>query len=344
MTEVAICIKATLESINGSKHVYPATFADIGHYLVAYEKQTGKADAVQIDSVGSFANRIEAELAALDILPVITTTAAGREISIHEMPHRAYDAILRDSLLDATPWRQSAIGRAILGSTTANATALYTYAPLTLLLGGWDSHGGDAGSGAKIARSVACEIWGYGVQTARHCVQRIDPLKITRESDKHSIVDGILTPDPNGKKPSELGHGDVPNSSEKGVFVERMEMNGAISLTRLSRYHFPTEQGDIRPERDAAARTVLVELALLGIARVLDRLDLRSGCELFTASREVFTVTADGTKLPKSLPTSTEAFSAAIAEAERQGLRFAAEPVRLAAGDALERLAAHGGV
>ena len=121
-------------------------------------------------------------------------------------------------------------------------------------------------------------------------------------------------------------------------------MNGAISLTRLSRYHFPTEQGDIRPERDAAARTVLVELALLGIARVLDRLDLRSGCELFTASREVFTVTADGTKLPKLLPTSTEAFSAAIAEAERQGLCFAAEPVRLAAGDALERLAAHGGV
>ena len=58
---------------------------------------------------------------------------------------------------------------------------------------------------------------------------------------------------------------------------------------------------------------MLVELALLGIARVLDRLDLRSGCELFTASREVFTVAADGTKLPKSLPASTEAFSAAIA-------------------------------
>ena len=35
MTEVAICIQATLESINGSKHVCPATFADIGHNLVA---------------------------------------------------------------------------------------------------------------------------------------------------------------------------------------------------------------------------------------------------------------------------------------------------------------------
>ena len=344
MTEVAISLKATLESINGSKHVYPATFADMGHNLVAYEKQTGKAGAVQIDSVGSFANRIEAELAGLDILPVITTTAAGRTISIHEMPHRAYDAILRDSLLDGTPWRQSAIGRAILGSTVSNATALYSYAPLTLLLGGWDSHGGDGGAGARIARSVACEIWGYGVQTARHCVQRIDPLKIPRDSDKHSIVDGILTPDSNGKKPSELGHGDVPNSNEKGVFVDRMELHGAISLTRLGRYHFPSEEGEVRLERDQAARKVLVELALLGIARVLDRLDLRSGCELFTASRDVYVIAADGTKTAKALPATEDALREAMARAEQHGLCFVTDPVRLTAGDALERLAARGGV
>ena len=344
MADVAISIKATLESINGSKHIYPSTFADVGHNLIAHEKQTGKANAVQIDSIGSFANRIESELAELNLLPVIRTTVGGRNISVNELPHRIYDAILRDSLVNDIPWRQSEIGRAVLGSTISNATSLYSYAPLTLLLGGWDSHGGDAGSGAKIARSVSCEIWGYGVQTAKHCTQRLDPLKITSDSEKHSIVDGILSPDVNGKKPSELGHGDVPGSDPKGVFVDRIELNGAVSLTRLGRYHFPDENGEITPERDNAARNVLVQLALVGIARVMDRLDLRSGCELYTTNREAQTICTDGTKTPATLSTSTENLQAAIHEAERFGLRFAKEPVQLTAGPALEKLAAHGGV
>lgn len=344
MTDVAISIKATLESINGSKHIYPSTFADVGHNLIGLEKATGRARAVQIDSVGSFANRIESELAALNLLPEITTTVGGREISIHALPHRAYDAILRDSLLNDIPWRQSEIGRAVLGSTISNATSLYKFAPLTLLLGGWDSHGGDAGAGAKIARSVSCEIWGYEVQTAKHCTQRIDPLSITADSEKHTVVNGILELDDKGKKPSELGHGDVPGSESKGVFVDRVELNGAVSLARLSRYQFPDENGDVSEVRNNAARNVLVQLALVGIARVMDRLDLRSGCELYTSSREAHLINADGTKTPTALTSSTENLQAAISVAEKHGLRFEVEPVRLVAGEALERLASKGGV
>lgn len=344
MNPVAISIKAGLESISQSNHIYPATFADVGHNLVGYDKSSGKANAVQIDSVGSFANRIESELAELHVLPEITTTVAGRTLSVHQLPHRIYDAILRDSLLNGTPWRQSTIGQAVLNGNLNNANNLYTYAPLTLLLGGWDSHGGDAGTGAKIARSVSCEIWGYGVQTAKHCTQRIDPLKITSASEKHSVVDGILSPDPSGKKPSELGHGDVPGSVEKGVFIERIEFSGAISLSRLGRYHFPTEDGNIIPARDDAARSVLVQIALLGIVHVLDRLDLRSGCELFTTSREAYQINADGSKAPIDLPNSTTQLLESISNAERQGLHFASEPVRLVAGEALERLAINGGL
>ncbi len=253
MNDVAISIKATLESINGGKHIYPATFADVGHNYVGLDKSTGKAKAVQIDSVGSFANRIESELAALNLLPEISITVGEQELSIHDLPHRAYDAILRDSLLDDVPWRQSQIGSAVLASNTSNATKLYEYAPLTLLLGGWDSHGGDAGAGAKIARSVSCEIWGYEVQSAMHCTQRIDPLDITKDSEPHKIVDGILeladAKDKDSKKPSELGHGDVPSSSDKGVFVDNIELSGAISFSRLSRYHFPDDAGEISEAR-----------------------------------------------------------------------------------------------
>lgn len=219
MTPIAISIKANLESVMGSKHIYPVTFANVGHNLVGQDHKAHTAKAVQVDSVGSFANRIEQELAAMGILPEITTQVGDRLLSIHELPHRAYDAILRDSLLDGIPWRNSAIGQAVLGSTPDNATALYTYAPLTLLLGGWDSHGGDAGRGASIARSVACEIWGYEVLTTRHLTQRIDPLLITLDSEPHALVDGILTrlaEGAKGERPSELGHGDVPRDAQKG--------------------------------------------------------------------------------------------------------------------------------
>lgn len=344
MANVAISVSATLESITGSKHVYPATFADTGHNLVGFDRSTGKALAVLIDSVGSFANRIEAELAATGVLPEITTTVGDRVLSIHELPHRAYDAILRDSLLNEVPWRHSEIGQAVLANDLTNATSLYTYAPMTLLLGGWDSHGGDAGTGAKIARSVACEIWGYGVQTSKHCTQRLDPLDIGSESEKHAVIDGILQPDKSGKKPSELGHGDVPSSDQKGVFVDSIEFSGAISLTRLSRYNFPDKDGKTTIERDQAAREVLVQLAIVGISRVMDNLDLRSGCELYTTTRQAHMISVDGTKTNVELSSSLEKLEEAIDLASKQGLSFVSDPVELMAGEALQRLAAKGGV
>ncbi|WP_321530949.1 type I-U CRISPR-associated RAMP protein Csb1/Cas7u [uncultured Desulfuromonas sp.] len=173
MADVAISIKSTLENVTGSKHIYPATFANSGHNYVGYDKTTGKAEAVLVDSVGSFANRIEGELAATGLLPRIAVQVAGRTLSIHELPHRVYDAILRDSELDGQPWRSSTTGEKILASNIDNATALFQYAPLTLLLGGWDSYGGDVFHGAKLARVVSGEIWGRGVSPNFSPINRI---------------------------------------------------------------------------------------------------------------------------------------------------------------------------
>ena len=344
MSDVAaISIQAELKSISGSSHIYPPTFAGIGHNLVGYDKASGTFHAVQVDSPGSFANRIEAELASLDLLPDITSQIGARTLSVHELPHRIYDAILRDSLLDTTPWRQSEVGRVLLSSNAQNATALFTYAPLTLLLGGWDSHGGDAGNGTKLARAVACEIWGYNGRVAKHCTQRIDPLKITSNAENHSIIDGVLTPDVNGKRPSELGHGDVPDQADKGVFVERVELRGAISLTRLSRYRFPDANGKTTPQRDQAARNVLIELAKLGISLVLERLDLRSGCELYTTSRIFELVHSDGSRQPLSINSSKDSLLSALDIAGSFDLRFNVSPLRLTAGPALTALVARGG-
>jgi len=83
-------------------------------------------------------------------------------------------------------------------------------------------------------------------------------------------------------------------------------------------------------------------LALLGIGLVLDRLDLRSGCELYTTSRKFELIHADGTRheIPGS---SMDALRSAIAVAEQFGLRFNASPVQLTAGPALAALVARGG-
>lgn len=342
MNAVAVTIQAKLNPINESQHIYPPTFADVGHNLVGFEKATGSFKAVEIDSVGSFANRMELELAETGLLPDIQVEVADRKLSVHDLPHRIYDAILRDSLLDGTPWRSSNIGNELLVSNQSNATALYRYAPLTLLLGGWDSHGGDAGRGTKLARSAKGEIWGFDGKVAKHLTQRIDPLDIGSSSEPHSVVDGILTPDPKGKKPSELGHGDVPGKADKGVLIDRIELSAAISLSRLSRYRFPDDEGNHSIERDQAARNVLVEIAKLGISRVMDRLDLRSGCELYTESRSCTRILADGSKVDESISSDVAALEQAIAEAETYGLVMNSVPLQLVAGDALQKLANKG--
>jgi CRISPR-associated protein Csb1 len=349
---VALAINADLESVNGSKHVYPSTFAGVGHNYVGLDKRNGTADYVLIDSVGSFANRVERELATVGILPEVTTDVGGHRLSINDVPHRAYDAILRDSILDGIPWRKTEVGSRVLSSDASNATALYQHAPLTLLLGGWDSHGGDAGRGTKIARSLSCEIWGHGVKTSRHTTQRIDPLGIGLSSAPHVITDGILTEvsdktdgggKAEGKKPSELGHGDVPGDAEKGVFVDEIKMSGSIHMMRLHRYHFPTEDGVVVAERDEAARNVLAKLGLLGVLLVLDSLDLRSGCELFTKTRTFVEINSDGTRTPFDADAESvrKDLDRAIEAAQRHGLDFAA-PVHLKAGAALVKLAEKG--
>ncbi|HWE03129.1 MAG TPA: type I-U CRISPR-associated protein Cas7 [Tepidisphaeraceae bacterium] len=106
-----------------------------------------------------------------------------------QAPHRAADAILRDSLTDQRdekgkplPFRKSDVGKAITDSSLANATGLFRYCPHALFLGVWDSTGPKGGLGAKFARALVSEIVGinaaYGVRTA----SRIDPLQIAKQA------------------------------------------------------------------------------------------------------------------------------------------------------------------
>ena len=164
---------------------------------------------VLIDSVQSQANRMEEALlaaAAEQAIPLPYVTVDFREAGLQPLqqitsldaPHRVYDAIIRDSLLDDVPFMESEQGRRLAAATPAAATALLEISPSALLFGAWHSQGEGGGLGAKFPRALVSEIIGVDTpveelvrdrrtgrtepQTAgRRTGSRIDPLGILRK-------------------------------------------------------------------------------------------------------------------------------------------------------------------
>ena len=135
----------------------------------------GEVWCVLIDRVQSQANRLEeALLAAAEEeggdgpvpLPFVTVDFGGagleplERITSLDAPHRVYDAILRDSLLDGVPFMQSEEGHRLAAAKPADATALLELSPSALLFGAWHSQGEGGGLGAKFPRALVSEIMG----------------------------------------------------------------------------------------------------------------------------------------------------------------------------------------
>lgn len=156
--------------------------------------ETRVVDCVLLDSVQSQANRIEDALQqAIDdgnlAMPLIVVNFGNavpdvQRVTSLQAPHRAADAILRDSLTDQKDekgkplaFRKSDVGKAITESSLVNAISLFRYCPHALFLGIWDSTGPKGGLGAKFARALVSEIVGidaaYGIRTG----SRIDPVQ-----------------------------------------------------------------------------------------------------------------------------------------------------------------------
>ena len=272
---------------------------------------------VLIDSVQSQANRMEeALLAAADgegtgepiPMPYVTVDFrdAGLEplerITSLDAPHRVYDAILRDSLLDGESFMQSEEGKCLKSAKPADASALLEISPTALVFGAWHSQGQGGGLGAKFPRTIVSEIVAVDtpvtplkvdqrtgeiieVQTAgRRTGSRIDPLGILR---KVEVFKGQVTSDWSTEKeaagkgakkvrPSEINHSNIPPTvTPLGVTCDYAEHRATITLAGIRRLRF----GD--GERDAAGRTLVAALGLLAIAEQDARgYALRSRCDL----------------------------------------------------------------
>jgi CRISPR-associated protein Csb1 len=321
---------------------------------------------VLLDSVQSQANRLEQALFTVIEteafpFPLLATEVEGYgRVTVLEAPHRVYDAILRDSTLDGTPFRQSTLGQQLLSARPQRATALYQYCPLVLLLGGWDSHGGDAGRGAKIGRALTSEIIGVQTTPGVRPASRHDPLGITLSAGPiyRAPAPELWTLDPDtaikekGKaqrygdgNPSSIGHSSVTPSLELGgVTLRDAQQIAVLSLPALRRLRFPDlATGAAVLARDQAGRVVLAALAVYVLAlQVAQGFDLRSRCILVPTEPPQVEIVGP-------IATACQAFSLdaasardvlqqALSHAETVGLHWETVPVLLQAQAKLNML------
>lgn len=380
--------------------VFPPTYADAA-YAMEMRRVPGYDDLVRcvlLDSVQSQANRAEEALQdAVDEgrvrLPVVEVDFSeipivdpgsdqeglyepiGRVTSL-EAPHRIADAILRDSELDGTPFRNSAEGRKIIMATLRNATPLFELCPTALVYGIWDSTGPKGGLGVKFQRAVVSEIIGINAALGVKTSSRIDPLGIQLKAGPiYQGKDGQWTADPSmarvdknkpamaGKdgKPSEVNHGNIAPSLSKqtidpltegnsrvylagGVTIDYAEQVTVLSLPALRRLRFPLAgQSRPNPEVNLAAQTVLAALGLCGAVLATERgLDLRSRCLLWSTESPTWELlSATGGQPQKFTLSADEAISLlddAVAAAQQHRLPWRAEPLRLKPANKLVQL------
>lgn len=293
--------------------VFPPTYEG-GKYAVENRVLDGGelVECVLLDSVQSQANRME--LALLEAhrgkrigLPLLIARfdqdvlLKKFAVTSLEAPHRAADAIFRDSLWNGVMFRKSEKGRVLDTADNRNATGLFGLCPTALLFGLWDSTGPRGGLGAKFQRAIVSEMIGISATSGVKTSSRIDPAQITLGAGPLYSRKGSSETAPNwtldsangakklGKdgKPSEANHGNVtPGITTGGFTIARAQQTTVISLTSLRRLRFPLNgAAESDPQIHMTARAALVALGLAAAALTRDEsADLRSRCHLIATS------------------------------------------------------------
>jgi CRISPR-associated protein Csb1 len=362
--------------------VFPPTYADAVYAtekrrLPGYEQPV---ECVLLDSVQSQANRIEEALQdAVDEgriqipvvevdfsdIPIIEPGQSGEglfepigRVTSLEAPHRVADAILRDSEMNGTPFRDTPEGKKLGSANLRNATPLFEICPTALLLGLWDSTGPKGGLGTKFQRALVSEIIGVDASYGTKTSSRIDPLAIRRDSATiYQTADRGWTlsadqaamdkkkPILKGKdgKPSEANHGNIAPSLSKlsrdgvplagGVTIAYAEQMTVISFPALRRLQFPLSK-QVSTNVNNAGRTVLAALGLCGAVLAAERgLDLRSRCLLWpTAPLTWELLDRPGQESVSYTLEADEAIAllkAAVQHAEAAGLSWLTNPLKL---------------
>jgi len=398
---VGVRAKLALEPLDGpGGKVFPSSYGveDWAESKYALEQRkvvdpdgtVRTVESVVLASVADLANR--QELALLDAyrsdevnLPVISTDFSGAEgvegldrISSLEAPHRVFDSLLRDSLLDGRLFRMSDPGRAITEATTSNAAALYHWSPTTLLFGGWDSTGPKGGRGSKYERAITSEIVANDIARGVKTSSRIDPAGIELKAgtlyqakiadpeaelewtlDPAEAVGGEKKPTPvkgggegTAGRPSQVNHGNITPSIDAkagGVTAASIELSTVLSFIQLRRLRFPVDHAgspiDLSARRaaEAAARAAIAALGLAAAVLAYEEgFDLRSRCVLTATDDHTFELIRRGSAANSTFTLTRDEALALVAEAARKaadlGLSWAEEELLLTPADRLVEL------
>jgi CRISPR-associated protein Csb1 len=362
--DAALRRRQRLQPVGGKgDKIFPPTYpeerrgAGPRHVFERRRLDGGEVWCVLIDSVQSQANRLEESLLAAVhekaiALPYVTVDFTGKELAgISEItsldaPHRVYDAILRDSLLDGQPFMKSPLGLRLAEAKSGDATALLETSPTALLFGAWHSTGEGGGLGAKFPRCLVSEIVAVNTPvdeiadqrtgeieprtSGRRTGSRIDPLGVLRKVEVFKGSDGWdVVKDRAGRnakvvRPSEINHGNIAPS---------VQPLAVISFAGLRRLGFGTA------DRDEAGRTLLAALGLVALIEQDSRgYALRSRCDLVCDGKAPLElVHADGSvdQVEIDRAMARAAYADAYEAAGSAGFELAREPIRLTPQDKL---------
>lgn len=337
--------------------VFPPTYPGEGRnepprYIFETRRINGEdVRCVLLDSVQSQANRLEETLLHAVrqgrlTLPYIVVDFSGQrgsngvdvgdlgEITSLEAPHRVFDAIIRDSLLDGVPFTDTDLYKQLILARPNNALAVFKLSPTSLVFGVWNSTGQGGGLGARFARCVVSEIVGVGAREGLKAAVRIDPLGISRDVRVvGGPLDWRLATGAKGEKPlrpSEINHSNILSGlGPGGVTIDYALHTAVISCAGLRRLRFP----DPHIKDEMAGRTVLAALALVALTQQdLAGYSLRSRCDLTRTGQAPFAIVwADGSTREFDLD-ADEALAIcnqAIDEAKEAGFPWDETPIRL---------------
>jgi CRISPR-associated protein Csb1 len=248
---------------------------------------------VELDSVGSAANRLEEVL--LDLhrngqypLPVSSTTLEpkGAEkitVTTLEMPHRVFDAWLRLSApVDGGEgkFEDSPQGKELSMAHAGALDALLETSAHDLLFGVWDSHRKGPHGQVRIARSITTTLIGLDPIEQAQVAARRDPLNLGDGSglpkgEKKLSEQGLSSIPPQKRVPYAKAEANSRvESFNGGVAISRARYLGFLSFAGLRRLGFQRYDS-------VEARMLLAALGLYALAlRASAGWDLRARCVL----------------------------------------------------------------
>ena len=281
----ALVIREHLESVEGPDGViFPATYAAAedkkifpGGYNI--DPPEGDKNVCLVDSVGSQANRIEPIFKAdkyKHLVPQIVVKAGEKTITIFEAGHRAGDALVRCTALQAD------LQKAFKTAGRGNAMELAQIAPTSLVFGVWDSRD----TQVKLPRLVASTIRAFDVVKLKRSAQynpSTDYIgqKLLEETTDKNLKDAY----------AERGFVHVPATGSHGGVIAKggVRRDSTLSLAALRLL-----------AAENATDTLKLRRYILGLSLVAFTANastyLRQGCNLVPSEkgRELTLVHSDG--------------------------------------------------